>query len=383
MGDQTKIKIGASLGLVAIAVIHATLLAIALQAPSVVREFNATTNPVWQGPAGLTSSDLQSNTGTNFDDLPAVKSSAVRSVAPINVTARDEIKHGIFGRRFIVEQPQQCVNCPQPVNRYPVYPTVTQPQYRQPTIYPTIQPQPANYPTPQPVPQPYPVPPTPLKPAPTPNVGVGKCELALFVDGGQQSQQLQQWFANDQNLAKLKAKCAYQIYTADNALYQSRFAKTVPRELFPALLFLRPDGGHIHAAGGVNLPASPAALYADLQASYRLMQQMEQAPQPSPIVDPSVVNPMLNAVVNFAQASDNCPDGNCTPERDGIFPILRRDKDGGTVQGLLRDLANTGSETTVAAIALIVLMFLGFVVINSRNRTPPMPPAAPSEPWLV
>lgn len=360
--DNQKIKIGASCGLLAIAVVHAILLALALNAPEAVHQWRTPAEPAWQGP-GLTSSDLPANHGTNYDSLPGVRASAVRSVGPINTAARDEIKHGLFGRRVIVteRQPSQCVNCRQPqrVNPAPQYPVVHQPQ-------PTYPP-----PKPQPGPLVLPVPPSPAKPA------SGKNEIALFVDGSTQSQQLQQWFMSDPQLVKLRDKCSFQVYTADNGLYKSRFEKTVPRELFPALLFLRPDGGHIHAAGGANLPTAASTLYADLKASYELMQQMEAASKPA------TTPPLLRAVSNaFEQSSDYCPDGLCPEDRSSVFPLRDRKPASGTIQGLLRDLANTGSETTIAAIALIVLMFLGCVIIINR-RQPPTPPAVAAEPWLV
>ena len=92
-------------------------------------------------------------------------------------------------------------------------------------------------------------------------------QLALFVGNDSQSRRLEEWFARDPNLASLRTKVDFQVYRPENKLYQQRFASIVPVSQFPAVLFLKPDGGHIHAAGRAMIPATAGALYSDLEAS--------------------------------------------------------------------------------------------------------------------
>ena len=62
-------------------------------------------------------------------------------------------------------------------------------------------------------------------------------------------------------LYKLRTACDFQVYTASNALYQTRYATIVPVDQFPVVLFQDSTGGHVHAAGRSMLPATPAELY--------------------------------------------------------------------------------------------------------------------------
>jgi hypothetical protein len=346
-----QLKITASFGLLAIAVVHAILLAVALQTPKYVEEWASPSEPELHGP--LLTSDQLPTTGVHFDDIPGVaKSAASQSVAPVNELARDEIKRQIFRRRQpVYVQPQN--NCP---------------DGRCPNVQPVqpYQPVPIQ-PTPRPQPQPLPITPTPAtKPA------AGKCELALFVDGTTKSRQLVQWFTDHKGLASLKAKCAFQAYSPDNALYQSRFAKVVSRDLFPALVFLDSDGGHIHVAGGGNLPNDAETLFQDLKKSYQLKRDMQASTQ-QPTVD-SFDAPIVPVMYQQSEYQD-CPDGVCPPERQPLFPLRDRlKKPENMVEGLLRDLAQTGSETAIAVVGLVVVLFLGFLAMNNRNSDPPQQP---------
>jgi hypothetical protein len=228
---------------------------------------------------------------------------------PINTDAASEKKYG-----------NPCPTCPQ-VRRYPTYvqpsqPTYVQPTYVQPSqptyvqptyVQPYIQPtyvQPAS-------PQPY-VQPTAPKPVTPVNPSVvsvsNKCQLALFLDNGQQSAQIKNWFESDAKLVALRQKCTFEIYTPQNALYLSRYSKIVPVSQFPVVLFQNPDGGHIHAAGQATIPRTPAELYAHLQLGYKNAMSVKNAPVSN------AGSEVMTRGYNFdtaIQSNEDCPDGNC------------------------------------------------------------------------
>ena len=367
------IRIGASLGLLALAIAHAIFLAVALSVPKVVEHQWYPHDPdQWRAASpGFSAGDLSRSHGTDFDKLPQIQSSPVKAVAPINSQARDEVKHQRGSRTPIYRptQPQPCIDCQ--TQRYPV------------VIYPSPS-VPSVHHTPS-QPRPTPIQPSPLIPDPvplitpsTPAKAPAKYELALFLDGSTRSQQLQQWFATHEGLAKLKAKCSFQVYTVDNALYQQRFAKVVPVEMFPAILFLRPDGGHIHAAGGELLPSTADALWSDLKTGFELMKSMEPV---KPALQAGIALP---GFINQDWGAD-CPDGMCPPnavDREPLFPWLHPDRDQQPgLQGPLRDLMSTGGQMAILMIGVAAIVFLTAMILIVKFRGPPAPPTN-HEPWM-
>jgi hypothetical protein len=160
---------------------------------------------------------------------------------------------------------------------------------------------------PQPQPKPTPVPQVQVKQANNSN-------LDLFVGSDAQSQQLLKWFNSDPDLLKLKSSVNFQAYGAGNSLYKTRYASIIPESLFPAIVFTRPDGGHIHLASKDQIPSTAKELFEDLKQSFRLMQS---------VYSPSPAKQTTEAPVSFP----DCVDGNCpVPDpanRKPLFPNLR------------------------------------------------------------
>lgn len=214
------------------------------------------------------------------------------------------------------QQSGYCIPCRQPAYRQPVY---VQPQPQPVYVQPQSQPKPQSIPAARTVPQPKPATP--------------RHQIALFVDSSPAGQELLTWFDTDPNLRTLKGKVDFQVYTPENALYRARYASIVPTSQFPAVLFLRPDGGHIHATGGNMRPRSSAELYTDLETSYRLSQSVENAPVP---VEAGAIrergynwdNAMQEAPIATGTPG-TCPPGQiCPPDSNGgFFPIFDNARD--------------------------------------------------------
>src|SRR5574343_701777 len=179
---------------------------------------------------------------------------------------------------------------------------------------------------------------------------VSKYQVALFVDSSARSNQVLQWFSTYPALVNLRKSVQYQIYTADHPMYRERFSAVVPRDAFPVVMFLRPDGGHIHVAGNSDIPATPEALYADLRQGWMYAEEMKSVS-------------LQRRPPNCPDCPD-CPDGNCPdvdePEPDDEsprFPILRRplldrNKD---KEGVVWDFMWGGKEIQAAILVLVVL----------------------------
>ncbi len=84
-------------------------------------------------------------------------------------------------------------------------------------------------------------------------------------------------FVENKQLVALKESCEFQVYTADNAIYRTRFADLVPPSQFPVVLFQDETGGHVHAAGRSMIPGSAEELFSDLKHGYTLYNQAKQA----------------------------------------------------------------------------------------------------------
>jgi hypothetical protein len=137
-------------------------------------------------------------------------------------------------------------------------------------------------------------------------------QVALFVADDAQSQQLLSWFDSDPQLRNLRANCDFQVYRPDNTLYRTRYAAQVPIDQFPAMLFLKPDGGHVHAAGKTMLPRSSSDLVSDIRQSLELAKSA--APKPGGLIRETgyswdnAINPQMQL------QSGDCPDGWCPPD---------------------------------------------------------------------
>ncbi len=187
-------------------------------------------------------------------------------------------------------------------------------------------------------------------------------QIALFVNADATSQRLQEWFTQNKQLATLKESCEFQVYTATNAIYKTRYVDIVPAEQFPVVLFQDATGGHIHAAGRSMIPSTPEELYSDLRHGYLLYKQAKQAQKTGAVKTKGyswddAITPTL-----YLSAED-CPDGYCpTPPSEDRRPLDRvRDLfDGATDTRNALMWLSAGEIATVAliGIAAVLLVFI-------------------------
>ncbi len=142
-------------------------------------------------------------------------------------------------------------------------------------------------------------------------------------------------------------------------MYRARFADVVPVDLFPAVAFLQPDGGHVHVAyANNNMPDSAEQLYSDLYRGFQFVKSTKDK--------------------EAVQSTEDCVDGNCKPnEVEGRRPVLRgiRDMFGEkpSKEGLVYDVlwggwATTGQMLAIAALSVIAfVMTIGLVVMLIRR----------------
>lgn len=208
---------------------------------------------------------------------------------------------------------------------------------------------------------------SPAAPASTaaPAAAAKSVQIALFVDQTPAGQQLLQWFNADRNLVDLRSKCEFQVYTPQNALYRARYAEVVPATQFPAILFLRADGGHIHAAGGAMLPSTPEQLYADLRASYRLSESVSNAPglaQTGALRERGYNWDKAIAELDAGYVSaGECPPGTiCPDDSEGRRPLLPRIFDNGPDKSAI--LWAGGSEIVMAILAIAAVILIGVIL---------------------
>lgn len=211
---------------------------------------------------------------------------------------------------------------------------------------------------------------TPTQQAPSkplPNIQLkqeNKANLDVFVGNDAQSQQILKWFNADPDLVKLKTSVNYQAYGAGNSLYKTRYASIIPESMFPAIVFTRPDGGHIHLASRDQIPSTPRALFEDLKQSFQLMQSV-YSPTPKQSVEEVAI-----------ESSADCPDGNCplpnidpSANRKPLFPLRNPNDQGGgglfptepynvnVIEGLLRR-SGYSLEMVLIAIGVIVCVVI-------------------------
>lgn len=191
-------------------------------------------------------------------------------------------------------------------------------------------------------------------------------QLALFVGSDAQSKRLIDWFDNDPELVRLRSNCEFQVYTASNPLYQTRFKEIVPADQFPVVLFQDSTGGHIHAAGRAMIPTSAAELHADLQHGYELYHQAMQAQKTGAIKArgyswDDTITPTMSLF------SQDCPDGYCPVEPQDRWRPGSRVRD--TLFDSVRDSRNafiraSANELATIALSVIAVLLLGFILFR-------------------
>lgn len=321
---ERDVRIKLSIGLVTIAVMHAVLLALVFTALHFAPDSQHRDNR-----------PLLDNLSAN-DTLyrePTISAPMTTPLNPIH-PALEEVKH---------QAP--CIPCTPAL--VPITPV------RRPTPAPLFMPAPAANAT-------------------QPAVAPAKYQIALFVDSSTRSQTLLNWWNTDPQLQSLRSKCDFQLYTPTNSLYRTRYASLVPTEQFPAVLFLRPDGGHIHAAGGNVLPGTASELWKDLQASYELSRSVQSAQtQVLHSADSGLLrergynwDAAIQQQTLLTQSPEDCLDGSCTPGDNGrLLPLFDRDTE--NQQAVL--WANAQEIVTVGLFAIAGLlgcMLLGVVILR-------------------
>jgi hypothetical protein len=321
-----KVRIQFSVGLLAVAIVHAVILAFVFTTTTTYMVKPAAPAPTWNPPRHTPSAPSASK----IEKLTEPQS--------VNLQAQGEVKQ------------QGTVVCPPGYRPRVVQPTIVQPSRVVPTVTrPVIIPQ-------NPIPLAAPQPKPPQK----------KYQIALFVGSDAKSQQLLDWFNRDRQLRKLRDVCEFQVYTESNALYRTRFAQIVPADQFPVVLFQDSTGGHVHAAGRTMIPTTPDELYADLKHGYELYQQTRQAQKTGAIKSrgyswDAAISPTMYLT------PEDCPDGYCPVEPSDEW------RPGDRVRDLLFDevrdnrnaflWASAGELATLALIVVAVIL-LGFILIK-------------------
>ena len=342
INDSVRIRL--SLGLIVVAIVHAILLGVVFTAlhnkPSQPQPEQSWKVPNYRPPSP--------SVGT-IEKLQEPQS--------VNLQAQGEIKQQI--RNY----PPNCL--PQRVYPAPVVvqPTIVQPTVVKPTVTPAVaQPIPTTpnfVDTQKPTQEPLVVTPVSTPASPPPKKSY---QIALFVNTDTTSQRLQEWFTQNKQLAALKESCEFQVYTATNAIYKTRYADIVPAEQFPVVLFQDATGGHIHAAGRSMIPSTPGELYSDLRQGYLLYKQAKQAQRTGAVKTKGyswddAITPTL-----YLSAED-CPDGYCpTPPSEDRRPLDRvRDLFDGakdTRNALMWLSAGEIATVALIGIAAVLLVFI-------------------------
>ena len=215
-----------------------------------------------------------------------------------------------------------------------------------------------------------------------------KYQLLLFLDSSLAGQQLASWFgvsgnSPDPQLAAVRNASSFQSFTADNKLYQSRYANIVAPDQFPALVLQDATGGHIHACGKLTIPNTPDQLYDDLRTGYELYTQAKQG---TPDTKSESSGAMKGEGYNFADfvdpklrliQDDNCPDGICPVDPPGwrpgdkvrdvadkLFPN-RRKPDG--IEGLFISWVS-GPERIATLVTYVLIGLIVFVAYLKWQR---------------
>src|SRR6056297_3226445 len=343
MKDAIRIRL--SVGLIVVAIVHAALLG------AVFTVLHQTPPPCTEDCWQLPPSKPATPVGRKIERLT--------EPATVNLEAQGELK----------QQSGYCPPCPpnaRPVIRpyrvvpttpaVPATPSIPSPRIPAPTAPAPIIVTPAS---------------TGSPPSTTPETAKKRYQIALFVGNDAKSSQLIDWFDTDPDLAKLKSKCAFQVYTETNAIYRTRFADIVPASQFPVVLFQDASGGHVHAAGHTMLPATAGELYDDLHHGFELYQQTRQAQRTGALKSrgyswDAAISPTMQL------SAEDCPDGYCPIEpADTTWRPFDRDRNDDRDLLFDRDVggrnaliwAGAGEMATLALIFVAVLL-LGFILIK-------------------
>jgi len=197
--QPVNVRVLASLGLIALLVVIATVHAMAIvagtrYAPDIEQIFPG--SPKQMAPVK----------GINFDS--AVNSNGVVNTLPVNSSALGEIKR---------QAPKDvCIPCQnQAQNRTPIVPSRAPIASRSMTPLPT-----------------------------TPRYSI---ELFLLINDPR-SNQIATWFAQDKTLKNWRTMTNYNLYSPSSTTYKTRYVNHVPVESFPAVLVTAPDGGTVYLA---------------------------------------------------------------------------------------------------------------------------------------
>ena len=358
MSDGVRVRLSG--GFVALAVLHAVLLGLvfaSLQSePTDCPAAGGCGFPIYDPPAPM---------GAVVEKLP--------EPPEVNLQAQGELKQ------------QYCPPCnspsqtgsrllPRVVNRTVVHRTASSPQPANSTAAPAAKPT-GGMVGATPATNPVTPPRSPFVTAPAGNSTIvapsqtppkKDYQLALFVGSDAQSKRLVEWFDNDPELARLRVNCEFQVYTAGNPLYQTRFKEIVPADQFPVVLFQDSTGGHIHAAGRAMIPTSATELHADLQHGYELYHQAMQAQKTGAIKErgyswDDTITPTMSLF------SQDCPVGYCPVEPQDRWRPGSRVRD--TLFDGVRDSRNafiraSANELATIALSVIAVLLLGFILFK-------------------
>jgi len=378
MYDSIRIRL--SVGLIVVAVLHAILIGLVLKALNTGSNSTPQTN-AWQVPTYQPQSEISSSTIEKLAEPPR-----------INLQAQGEMKQGgpLFSRtRRILPRLSRpiCTPCPRTVVQRPVVLPVVAPTVSRPIVVPPTVPTSTATTTPSQTPNcttgcslsgksailpindnPLVIVPTNTPTITTPSEPTPKkdYQIALFVGNDAQSKQLVQWFEQDPQLRELRSNCEYQIYTANNALYRTRFVEIVPSEQFPVVLFQDATGGHIHAAGRSMIPETSQELFSDLSHGYELYQQAKQAEKTGAIKargyswDDSI-KPTMSLF------NEDCPDNVCPTEPSDRWQPGSRVRDNLFNKSPTRRDAliwASAQEVATVVLSLIAVGLIGFILIK-------------------
>ena len=100
------------------------------------------------------------------------------------------------------------------------------------------------------------------------------------------SRALVAWFESHDQLKSLKSQTHWNIYTANSAMYQSRYRMMVTA--LPAVVIQKPDGTRVYQQQGEAVPNSASALAADIQGQLYTncpWRKPDEPPPADPVVD--------------------------------------------------------------------------------------------------
>ena len=330
MKDEIRIRL--SIGLVAVVVIHAILLPIVFKAFDRPEPAKQTQQP-WNVPVRPTP------TGKAVGKIEKLQ-----EPQHVNLQAQGEIKQQIFKR--LVNRRSCTQSCSQECQQASsVVTTVAGSSISDVTVPPgstELVARPAS---------------------PPPKNGY---EIALFLGSDAKSKEIRDWFNNHSQLSQLRANCDFQIYTAQNALYRTRFAEIVPQEQFPVVLFQDSTGGHVHAAGRSMIPASADELYSDLHRGFELYQQAKQA-QRTGLVKSRGYSWDEEISPELTLAPEDCPDGYCPMEPDNTLAPQTNIRDrlfDRIVDRRTAFLWASAGEMATIALIVVAVVLIGFILVR-------------------